>query len=61
MGSATRRRAATELQHFATISGGWAAISMTGPGIHGNVIALKFAVPIFGVRHSDSSPNGAAG
>jgi hypothetical protein len=34
---------------------------VTGRGIHDIVIALKFAVPIFGVRHSDSSANGAAG
>jgi hypothetical protein len=34
---------------------------VTGPGIHDIVIALKFAVPIFRVRHSDCSANGPAG
>jgi hypothetical protein len=36
-------------------------MSVTGPGIHDIVIALKFAPPIFGVRHSDCSVNGAVG
>jgi hypothetical protein len=39
---------------------------VTGPRIHDKLIALKLAVPIFGVRifrvrHSDCSANGAAG
>jgi hypothetical protein len=34
---------------------------VTDPRIHDKLIALKFAVPIFRVRHSDCSANGAAG
>ncbi len=35
-------------------------MTVTGQGIHDIVIALRFAVPIFGVRRSDCSVNGAA-
>jgi hypothetical protein len=59
MGPASRKSEDTELQHPATICGGSIAISVTGPGIHDKLIALKFAVLIFGVRHSDCSANGA--
>src|SRR6266702_2233211 len=53
--------AETELQHSVTIRGGGPGGAVTGPRVHDKLIALKFAPPIFRVRHSDCSANGAAG